>query len=405
MLPNAYRNSALLLLNTLVLFVFLNVVLLVFFWIRDSVKPDPVTGKYGDSSVRRMYGQADQSEKEQLLQEMWSRPYVYEAYTQFKERPFVGQYVNVAEAGFRLSKEQGPWPPLSTNLNVFVFGGSTTFGYGVADDQTIASWLQQFLAGRLRRSVHVYNFGRSYYYSTQERILYERLLTSGFVPDVAIFIDGLNDFYYYNDEPLFTEQLQAFIRGDRPKDSSEWAYISKLPMVRLARGLRKKLSGLFITSKDDDRSATIDTGAVFPQHYDDRPLLDAVIDRYLRNKKIIEAVSAVFAVEPVFVWQPVPTYGYDFRNYPFSEGGFGRHTYSRYGYQLMAKRFDVSPNNGEAFGNNFLWCADIQEGIEAPLYVDKVHYSPMFSRLLAERITVLMVEKGLITNIGTGLTR
>jgi hypothetical protein len=407
--PNGYRSTALLLLNTLVLFVLLNVLLLALFWARDSLKAgsvtaDSVTAKYGDSAVRQVYGQSDQAEVQQLLKETWSRPYVYEAYTQFKERPFVGQYVNVAEAGFRLSKPQAPWPPVSTNLNLFVFGGSTTFGYGVADDQTTASWLQHSLGERLRRPVAVYNFGRGYYYSTQERILYERLLTSGFVPDVAIFIDGLNDFYYYNDEPFFTEELQAFIRGDRPRESSEWAYLSKLPMARFARGVRQRLGILSPTSKDEDtaatipiadRSATIDTAAVFPQRYDDHPLLNAVIDRYLRNKKIIEAASAAFSVEPVFAWQPVPTYGYDFRNYPFLAGGFYEHTYSRYGYRLMAKRSDTG-----AFGKNFLWCADIQQGIEAPLYVDKVHYSPLLSRLLAEKIAALMVEKGLLRNRG-----
>jgi hypothetical protein len=385
---NTYRNIVLLLFNTLAVLILFNILLLVFFWISDKKTADPVTAKYGGSSVQQVYGLSDPSEVKQLLKETWSRPYVYEAYTQFKERPFAGQYVNVTEQGFRLSKEQGPWPPQPAHLNVFVFGGSTTFGYGVADDQTTASSLQDSLARILRRSVRVYNFGRGYYYSTQERILYERLLTSGFVPDVAVFIDGLNDFYHYNDEPLFTERLQAFIGGDTTVNLLERTYISKLPIVRFARGL-----GQFMISRDDDRSATVDTAALSPQRYDDRPLLEAVIDRYVRNKKMIEAVSAVFSVEPIFVWQPVPTYSFDFRNYSFAQGGFGRHTYSKYGYQLMAQRFAR-----EALGNNFLWCADIQEGIEAPLYVDMVHYSPMLSRLLAERITVLMVERRLLSN-------
>lgn len=39
---NAYRNIALLLFNTFVLFMLLNVLLLTFFWIRDSVTADPV---------------------------------------------------------------------------------------------------------------------------------------------------------------------------------------------------------------------------------------------------------------------------------------------------------------------------------------------------------------------------
>ncbi|MBU1047375.1 MAG: SGNH/GDSL hydrolase family protein [Candidatus Omnitrophica bacterium] len=360
------------------------------FWIKDSITADPVTVRYGGESVQKVYGQMPQAEVDQLLKETWSRPLLYEAYTQFKERPFTGKYVNVHEQGFRLSKEQGPWPPQSANLNIFLFGGSTTFGYGVSDEQTIASYLQQYLVGKLQRPVCVYNFGRGFYYSTQELILYERLLISGFVPDIAIFIDGVNDFYHYNDEPLFTERLQVFIRGDKKEPESKLAVISKLPMARFARIILRILHPLPV----DTTTITIATTNLFPQSYDNQPLLEAVIDRYLQNKKLIEAVSDVFSVEPVFVWQPVPTYDYDFHNYPFIEGGFDRHTYSKYGYEIMASRFDK-----EAFGNNFLWCADIQKDIEEPLYIDKFHYSPPMSNLFAERIMILMIERKLLPDM------
>jgi hypothetical protein len=390
-LLTTYQTIALLLLNSFLLFVLINVILLAFFSINHPVPDDPITAKYGSSAVRQVYPGVEPSEVVQLLKETWSRGYAYEAYTQFKEGPFVGQYVNVSEQGFRLSKEQGPWPPDSAYLNVFVFGGSTTFGYGVADDQTIPSWLQHYLSEKLRRPVRVYNFGRGWYYSTQERILYQQLVTSGFVPHIAVFIDGMNDFYYYGDEPVFTKQLRAVIRGDKPKESSEWVYISDLPIARFARGLRRRI-GRLTSSIDVDRLTTLDPATLFPEDYNDRPLLEAVINRYLRNKNMIEAISARFNVESVFVWQPVPTYGYDFRSYPFREGGFEKHTYTRFGYQLMARQ-------KERLGNNFLWCADMHDGIEPPLYVDKLHYSPVLSRLFAERIAALMVERGLVSPI------
>jgi hypothetical protein len=140
---------------------------------------------------------------------------------------------------------------------------------------------------------------------------------------------------------------------------------------------------------DDEGSTGSDTADLFPRRYDDRPVLEAVIARYLNNKKMIEAISAAFNVEPVFVWQPVPTYGYDLRDYPFREGGFGNHTYSRFGYSLMAQQKDL-------MGHNFLWCADVQQVIDPPLYVDKLHYSPVLSRVFAETIATLMIERGLV---------
>ena len=148
--------------------------------------------------------------------ENWTRSYLYEPFTQFKERPNRGDYVNVDENGFRFSADQASWPPDPKKVNVFVFGGSTTFGYGVADLETVPSRLQEELREKFVTPVSVYNFGRGYYYSTQERVLFEKLLLSGYVPNVAIFIDGLNDFYQDIDEPLFTSRLRDIMEDAVP---------------------------------------------------------------------------------------------------------------------------------------------------------------------------------------------
>lgn len=181
-LLSGYSFTVLLAANTLVFLVLLNAALFLGFKAYDHFSPNPVSKKYGHSKLVPLYQDLSEREIDDLLKETWSRPVVYEPFTQFKERTHEGRYVNVSNDGFRLTRNQGPWPPRSTSLNVFMFGGSTTFGYGVADDQTIASYLQEYLAAKLERDVRVYNFGRGSYYSTQERILYEQLLTSGFNP-------------------------------------------------------------------------------------------------------------------------------------------------------------------------------------------------------------------------------
>ena len=208
-----YRFTAVTLLNILVALVLLNAILSAVFIVWDYLLPNPVSTKYGHltSTLSAVYEGLSEREIDDLLKETWSRPFIYEPFTQFKERPYRGFYVNVDSNGFRITKNQGPWPPQSRCLNIFLFGGSTTFGYGVPDGQTIASHLQEYLATRLDRDVRVYNFGRGYYYSTQERILYEELLASGFVPHMAIFIDGMNDFGHRSNEPLLTDRLREFV--------------------------------------------------------------------------------------------------------------------------------------------------------------------------------------------------
>ena len=47
-------------------------------------------------------------------------------------------------------------------------------------------------------------------------------------------------------------------------------------------------------------------------------------------------------------------------------------------------------------GENFLWCAHIQEGAHEPLYVDIAHYSPMMSKMVARTIYDLAIERNLI---------
>src|SRR5712692_403554 len=107
--------------------------------------------------------------------------------------PYAGRYVNVTESGFRLTKNQGPWLPDRTKyLTIFLFGGSTAFGYGLPDGETVASYLQEFFSSCCpSRPARIYNFARGGYFSSQERVLLEKLIVAGFIPDMAVFIDGL----------------------------------------------------------------------------------------------------------------------------------------------------------------------------------------------------------------------
>lgn len=374
----AYRHTSLLLLNAGVVFIAINLLLMAFFLFRAAAG-EPVTERYGDDVVHEAHRRASRAETDEILRETWSRALAYEPFTEFKERPFTGKHVNVHTAGFRLSAQQGPWPPSEAFTNVFVFGGSTTFGYSLADSETVVSAMQAAFTRRLGRPVRAYNFGRGFYYSTQERILFERLLSEGFKPDVAIFIDGLNDFTVPDDEPFLSAEQRSFFDGY----PGELRYVQKLPMARLARGIRNRWN----TWRQPDVTSP-ESEALFPLRYDDRALLGTVIERFLKNKKITEAVAAAFDVTPIFVWQPVPTYEFDFRDYPFIGRGFGVHAYSRFGYRLMAERVAEG-----RLGANFLWCADIHAQLTMPPYVDQVHYSAYFSNLLGERIVDLSLGR------------
>ncbi len=380
-----YKSVALILLNVFISLVFFNAVFFVGFKIKDhffSVKNDnPITKIYDISTLKKVYPQWDKDEILGLLHETYSRPYIYEPFTQFKERPFKGKYVNVDENGFRVIKDQGPWPPVSENFNIFLFGGSTIFGNGVSDEQTVASYLQQILSNKLNRDVRVYNFGRRAYYSSQELILLERLLVKGTVPDVAIFIDGLNEFFFFDDKPTLTTSLTQYVNGTTQEAKSD--FLNNLPMFRVARFARNQISRYL------DDSNLVNEKSENPSY--DNEVSISIVKRYIENKKIIEAISTAYGVQPIFVWQPVPTYKYDLSYHLFGNADTLKESWLfklKYGYTYMGKLY-----REKQLGDNFFWCADIQEHLQEPLYVDGVHYTAKMSQMLANCIAMQKLEK------------
>jgi hypothetical protein len=369
-ISRVYSYVVLTLANAVVLVAVLNVLAWAFL---EAWPEDPITTTYGNRPFEDVYPGRQPGEIRKLLRETWRRAPAFAPYLVSKERRHWGRFVKVHRAGFRFSRAQGPWPPDPERLNVFVFGGSTTFGYGVADNETFASALHKWLAPRVRpRTVACYNFGRGGYFSTQEQILFERLLARGVVPDIAIFVDGLNDFVF--GAPWLSSTLETYLSA--PVRVSLRTLVSHLPLSRLisrlkARGGREPAGDL--------------------SHYDDPVLLSRRIGRYLANRRLITTVAHTAGVPVLFVWQPIPLYRYDLREHLFGDLDFGKNNYARFGYPLFAERLRQSP-----LGSDFLWAADIQEDLGEPLYVDRIHYTAAMNARLAEFVGRALEERGVL---------
>jgi hypothetical protein len=194
-----------------------------------------------------------------------------------------------------------------------------------------------------------------------------------------VFIDGLNDFIL--NDPAYTGSLQSFMNRQLPQ-VSPWR---RLPVVAVAQGLLEDL-------RTDDAEQP-DTAAVASA--DDYLDASTVIDRYLANKRMIEAVAAAYQVATLFVWQPVPTYKYDLQQHLYLTNSGWRvqsGDRTRDGYSMFAARIDKAPLPGA-----FLWLADMQQDLKEPLYVDQVHYTSAMSRRIAEAIADRIAASGLLT--------
>jgi lysophospholipase L1-like esterase len=387
-LNKLYKTTSVILVTTALLFALLYVIfnasLGMLYGIRDHYAKvhNPVSEKYGDA-IQEAYPSLTRQDLDQLLTETWGRnhPNMIDAFTQYKERPFHGRYVNIDDNGFRWSSTRPEWPPSPNNVNVFVFGGSTVFGYGVADNETIPSFLEVLLnQSEQKVQVRVYNFGRGSYYSSQERILFEKLLVAGRIPALALFIDGLNEFMSPQDEPAGTTTLNHL--NDMTTSEHGTIIIHNLLVTSNIRRFGEFLKAHFLRQAPQASTPSPQAGLM--------NATDAtrIVERYLANQKLAEATSAAYHVVPVFIWQPVPFYHYDLRYHV--DGGLHTRPEVELGYSV-ARKVLVE----ELHSKNFLWFADIQQTLDNPrgLYVDSVHYSAKMNQIIAQQIYQFLIQR------------
>lgn len=298
-----------------------------------------------------IYPDYSAEEIDQIQRQTFDVRYVYSPYVQFRALPMRTNFVEIAPAGFR--KNAGPlhpWPPEPTAFNVFMFGGSTTFGNGLPDSETVVAHLErEFQSAITNQTVRCYNFGTGYYFFTQERLLFEDLLLNGLVPKIAIFIDGLNDFRQVEGFPEFTPSLHERMAPDIPF-----------------------------------------TGYQTPQNDQDRAVAAKwVLQRYQRNLRLIESAGKQAGAATYFIGQPIPYGDYPInpQTYPFKQPNED-HRLCAFAYPQFAQLAQA-----EAFGPNFIWAADAFRNATEAMYCDAVHYSPRGAKRLARVIFERVFEK------------
>jgi hypothetical protein len=418
------RSGLLVALNTFVLFAAANVVADLYLRRdrpvesaddRRRARADDALARYGIEFYRRLYPGKSDEQIRRLLHEQPEVPLAYEPFAEYRSTAIARPTLNIHHAGFRLvGAGQGPWPLDDQAVNIFVFGGSTTAGFGVDDDKTLPAALQSILrqpAGDDEVRVNVYNFGIGASFSSQELAYFQNQIRYGHVPDMAVFVDGLNDFFFWDGDPgtaKNSRQLFHLLQVQSQQLGREqgvaWHAVElfkSLPLVKLAR----QLDGTVAAAQRDSTATTGTAGTViaasagapakdiYAARYADGPLItdpgriQAVVARYLVNKAMAQAVASQLGIEAIFAWQPVPLYKYDLAYHPFAI--LDGHRRVRYGYPVMAQY--VATHD---MGANFAWCADIQDGVKQPLYIDQVHYAEEGNRRVADCIARTILASG-----------
>ena len=282
-----YKSISIILLNTLLLLIFLNLFLqLLIVLFEDKVPKGSM--RFGMETLKEVYPNLSEKDILTLGHESWyNQDFKYEPYIQFTRKAKKGKFLNIHEEGFRYIQDQCSYPINKGNYNIFLFGGSTAFGYGVGDNDTIASRIQYRLRNNYNfTSVCVYNFGMGAYFSIQEGILLQNLIRKNQIPNMSIYIDLLNDYNAPDSQPKFTPKLKDYMAGKNKVINA----LSELPITRI---------GVYLIFSRDRRLIKGEKE------------LKEITGRYFINKKIIESVSEGFGVKTYFVVQPIPLYNYN----------------------------------------------------------------------------------------------
>ena len=325
---------------------------------RDGTHDDP----RADSPALAPYPWAAQQ-----LREMQRLPQAYWPFTINRPLPFRSETVTVdgwARRSYEPADADGDIPVVA------FFGGSTTFGEGQRDLNTIPSEVAR-LAEEAGTPIRVINYGQRSWTAWQEAMLFEQLTADPDdpdQPDLVVFYDGVNEVLQQQQDSTLGFPTHFNVDGVAEKltggavgrngetisllsELTSW-YSSRSMAVRVARGVQGAL-GL---GDDDQGSSDSDSppevvGA------------DAA-DVYVRARDFISDTAERRGIDAAFYWQPIPEAQY-------------------------SEAYEVATS---MIGDDTIDISDALDGRQ-DVFFDQVHTNEVGAQLVAERIWETLEEQ------------
>ena len=369
-----YRGTAILLLNTLVLFACL---------------------EFGAHFVLRL-GDLSSSPAEPRMPEMAELPYYtsqdwaieywhelsvtgdkqYRPWVIWSRYPFEGTTININQDGIR----ETPGADCSTNsYKVFTFGGSTMWGAGAPDWGTIAAYLQAGLKSLRDEPVCVVNFGETSFVSTQSVIELLIQLQSGNVPDLVMFYDGVNDVYaaYQSGQAGVHHNLSQIAAKFEGSDAQERHPLVEWLKMSSSFSLLKRAVANIRTEEPEASERTYQTIGI-----DTDSLADSVAQIYLSNYKIVGALAQEYGFKYYFFWQPVISIG----KKPLTEEEQNMRSIMD---PALVNLLDAVYRDIELAApeyENLYYIAHVFDEQDSQIYRDHCHVTPVGNQLIAQKM-------------------
>ena len=295
--------------------------------------------------------------------------------TQTRYRPFEGyrrepvslSTTTVSQDGYRQHQSNENNGPDAKRIGFF--GGSTMWGTGVSDDQTIPAYVDQ-----LSTDYTTTNFGEAGFTSRNSLAAYINVLGAKEKLDIVIFYDGVNDSHYFCREEhqfsthMYEDVVNKSLDADRKRIRSE--------MIKTLTG-----STLTLTKKIIGKAKAETTGK--ENYCETRPEHAAkVADNLIQNWEIARAIALSQGAEFYAVLQPTPWQGEPNVSYLkevglMSETNAGEsNVYRALREKLAAKRYP--------------WIHDLSQSMvsETPYFIDLCHLNAAGNK----RISLQLLE-------------
>ena len=308
----------------------------------------------------------------------------------------------VDEASAREKIDGGCW----------LFGGSTMFGHGLPDDQTIASYLN-----RLAPDNYYLNFGMNHAHQLLEIDKLVLLLKKGYRPAQVVFFDGLNDIHAHfssDFSPMelprdlryaygFYTALDNFIKArDMQRGHLIHNLVHALPVTQLLTGHilpatinRTEFKAVWADGYEDIYSSDALYHTDPETHFQrarrarfSREKLasidsfrEKIITYYQSNIAFLTKLSQAYDFDLYVFFQPLGTTNPE--NPFIKNGGAYFQTAQHLIYAEMQKTVRQAIRQGQI--ERMIDLSDLNANCP-DCYVDLTHYNAKFNRLIAEEI-------------------
>lgn len=352
---------------------------------------DSVSGALDERQFAAAYDGADYDVAELFREFHATERIVYEPYTIWDRRYYPGDLVSIDHQGLRHTTNNSD---AVDALRVWVYGGSTVWGEGAPDGETIPSHLAS-LMNAWGVDTTVKNLGERGYVSTQEIVFLYRELQAGRRPDVVVFYDGINDAAAASNWP---EVLGSHVSLHRIRDRFQFGevpserrqeFVRSLGIYKASRIVLDRMEARERSARALQDDADID---ITPRFLDAnfRFLGGQAVDVWLANHALVTALGDEFGFTSLFALQP--SLWTDGKPLHVSEKRIlAEHLDIRAMTHIMATRAEMSSIIEERRGNgalpsNIHDLADVFSTVEEPVYIDYVHTSGTGYRIVAEAL-------------------